>query len=123
MWAVDVGATVGFDTEAHQLTLPNRNWRPGEKAYMWIAPAQVIGYVVFEKLGDTPGGGWKFKFPATAAWTFLPGWDPRSGGRVGSGSLQVNRFYSARKVEYAIAQLEAWRGVEFEIGGAFDFAA
>jgi len=123
LWATDISGLVGFDTEAHQLTLPNRNWRPGEKAYMWIPPARVIGYVRFEKLGCTGAGGWKFKIPANATWTFLPGWDPNAQPRPGPGSFaQASPLHSSQKVEYVVAQLEAWRGVEYEIAGTFDFA-
>lgn len=113
LWAVDVSGLVGFDTEEHQKSLNgNRQWRPGEKAYYSIPPANVIGYVRMEKLGTSSQGGWSFKIPANAAWTYRRGWQPpilESGGR------------ETKVRKYITDQLNAWRG-EHTIDGAYDFA-
>lgn len=116
LWATDVSGLVGFDTEEYQKTLGgNKQWRPGEKAFSRIPPSNVIGYVRFQKLGTSSAGGWKFKIPADARWTFRPSWEPPLGIRnLRSRSDQVR--------DYVTAQLEAWRGVEHTISGAFDFA-
>ncbi len=115
LWAVDVSGLVGFDTEKYQTTLGHgRQWRPGEKAYLRIPPANLIGYLRFEKRGvpDTTGG-WKFMIPDDASWTFCGGW----GAMGGSSSGRADRVKG-----YVLSQLTAWRGVEHTISGAFDFA-
>jgi hypothetical protein len=114
LWAVDVSGLVGFDTEEYQKTL-NRQWRPGEKAFSRIPAGNVMGHVFFEKCGGSEQGGWTFKIPADAKWTWRSGWEPP----LGFANIR-GRSYQAR--DYATAQLEAWRGVERVIGGAYDFA-
>jgi hypothetical protein len=114
LWAVDVSGLVGFDTEEYQKTL-NRQWRPGEKAYSSIPAANVMGHAFFEKCGGSDQGGWTFKIPADAKWTWRSGWEPP----LGFANIKGR---SARARDYATAQLEAWRGVERVITGAYDFA-
>lgn len=114
LWAVSVSGLVGFDTETYQTTLgADRQWRPGEKAFMRIPPGNVIGHVRFRKTG-TPGaqGGWKFQIPGDAEWKMTPGWASPKTGRHGDSQIRA----------YLKSQLEAWRGPEHTISGAFDFA-
>lgn len=116
LWATDVSGLVGFDTEQYQQTLEgNKQWRPGEKAFCRIPSGNVIGYVKFKKLGAPAAGGWKFQIPPDARWKLLPGWEAPLGVRNIRGRTDQVR-------DYITAQLEAWRGVEHTITGAYDFA-
>lgn len=112
LWCVDVQELLGFDTEKHQTTLAgNRQWRPGEKAYKKIPKGNVIGYVKFDKLGCDAAGGWRFRIAADATWTFVNGWDRLTSTR------------SAAVMTYVKQQLNAWRGPQRDIAGAYDFAS
>ena len=115
LWAVDVRGLIGFDTETYQTTLgANRQWRPGEKAYKKIPVANLIGHVRMQKTGAPEGGGWRFRIPAPAAWTFLGDWNRPGQMNAGSRELRVR--------DYVNAQLAAWSGPERIISGAYDFA-
>jgi hypothetical protein len=115
LWAVDVRGLIGFDTETYQTTLgANRQWRPGEKAYKKIPVSRLIGYTRFDKTGAPPEGGWRFRIPAPAAWTFIGDWNRPA--QMNPGSRE------ARVVAYVNAQLAAWAGPERTISGAYDFA-
>jgi hypothetical protein len=106
LWAVDVTGLIGFDTEQYQTTLgADRQWRPGEKAYMRIPPSNVIAYVPIRKLGEPVGGrgGWSFSIERDAQWTW---------GR--------HRALPAQRT-YIEAMLDAWKGTH-TIPGAYDFA-
>lgn len=115
LWATDVHGLMGFDTEKYQTTLgAGRQWRPGEKAYLRIPPANIIAYVRFEKRGVPDAtGGWKFHIDAAAHWTFVGSW----GAISGATDVRV-----ARVKDYVTKQLDAWKGTERTISGAYDFA-
>jgi hypothetical protein len=113
LWALDVRGLRGFDTETYQKTLPaNKQWRPGEKAYKTVPKANVIAHVLFNKRGAAAEGGWRFQIPIGATWTFHGDW-----ARAPSAGSREDKV---RK--YVVAQLEAWRGPQHDIDGAYDFA-
>jgi len=103
LWAINCLFLRGFDTEAHQLTLPNaRQWRPGEKAYRQIPKERVIGYVKIQRRGAADRGGWSFHIPDAEQWTFTGG-------------------ASDAQKRYMQAELDAWRGTHV-IPPEYDFA-
>ena len=113
LWAVDVAGMIGFDTEAYQ-KLTGRHWRPGEKAYKFVAPPRVIGYARFTKLGAPEAGGWRFSIPNGTTFTLVGSWAGAANASPGSREANV--------VAYINSQLAAWSGVDRTITGAFDFA-
>ncbi len=116
LWAVDCYLNRGFDTEQLQLDLGTRNWRPGEKAYESIPRSDVIGYVEILRTGSAPGGhgGWTFRIPNDAKWTYLPGWEPPF-------MTTTNKSRESRARDYIEEQLKAWRGADHTIANEFDF--
>jgi hypothetical protein len=108
LWAINCKDLLGFDTEAYQLGLGgSKQWRPGEKAYEFIRPHRVIGYVKVKRLAGYPPegcGGWKFTIAQDAKWELNP-----------------NRYSIPNQVTYINALLEAWKGT-YEIPSAYDFA-
>ena len=105
LWAVNVGNLTGFDTEQYQLGLPNsRQWRPGEKAFPFIPPANVLGYVQIDRRGAPDTGGWRVDISKAARWTF-------TGGTM-----------SVRQRTYIEDELAAWRGGSYTIPASYDFA-
>lgn len=113
LWAVDIAGLRGFDTERYQME-GGRQWRPGEKAYKIVPKSKVIGYVKFRKLGAPPEGGWRFRVPLGAAWTFVGDWANTNSTSSTSREAQVRA--------YMTAQLTAWSGPDRTITGAYDFA-
>lgn len=105
LWAASVRGLLGFDTEGYQLNKPNsRQWRPGEKAYLEVPPAKLIGYVLVHRRGvPSHEGGWKFYIPPDAQWTIIspPG---------------------TEVLNYINDELKAWKGYEYSIGPEYDFA-
>ncbi len=104
LWAVNCGPLLGFDTEQYQLNLPNsRQWRPGEKAFPFIPPANILAYLQIERRGAPPGGGWRVEISGNANWTY-----------VGAPSVRQRVYFED--------ELAAWRGGSYEIPAAYDFA-
>lgn len=103
LWAVNCSDLRGFDTENHQLALPNsKQWRPGEKAFHESPRDHIIGYVPIDRRGAPTGGGWRVDIASDAKWTF-------------TGQPSV------RQRGYLEDELAAWRG-NHTIPPAFDFA-
>lgn len=104
LWAVDVSALSGFDTEQHQTGLPgSKQWRPGEKAYAFIPANKVLAYVEIDRRGAPATGGWKFDIAKDANWTWI-------------GAPTV------KQRTYVEDELAAWRGGSYTIPADFDFA-
>jgi hypothetical protein len=104
LWALDTTGLKGFDTEKHQLDAKADGWRPGEKCFERIPASQVIGYVVIHRNGCGSDGGWKFRIPKDAKWTYV---NPPGGA----------------KKAYIEGELAAWAtGKDYEIHGDYDFA-
>lgn len=104
LWAVNCTYLPGFDTEGHQIGLPNaRQWRPGEKAFSFIPASRVIGYVEIQRNGAPPTGGWRFQIAPGATWTYI-------------------NAVSNQQRAYIEAELAAWRGGNYTIPNTFDFA-
>jgi hypothetical protein len=104
LWAVDVLALNGFDTENYQLGLPNsRQWRPGEKAYPSIPSGKVLAYVQIDRRGAPARGGWRFDIAKDANWIWIV--VPPVNKRI-----------------YIENELAAWRGGSYTIPPDYDFA-
>lgn len=105
LWAVDTSGLTGFDTEKHQIDQKAHPWRPGEKCVERVPPKNVIGYVLIDRLGIPENvGGWKFRIPKDAKWTYL-------------------NVPAQDKKKYVEDELSAWAdGVEYSIPGLYDFA-
>jgi hypothetical protein len=105
LWAVNCGPLLGFDTEQYQLDLrSNRQWRPGEKAFPFIPPSNVLAYVQIDRRGAPRTGGWRVDIPRGARWTF------------------TGATMTVKQRGYIENELEAWRGGSYTIPATYDFA-
>jgi len=105
LWAIDVANLNGFDTETHQLGLPNsRQWRPGEKAFRSIPTTNLVGYIEINRYGAPKSGGWRVKIPKDANWTY-----------VNQPAVKVRKYLED--------ELAAWRSDQvYTIPSSYDFA-
>ncbi len=103
LWAVDTTGLTGFDTEKHQIDEKAHPWRPGEKCVERVPAKNVLGYVLFERMGVGDASGWKFRVPKGATWTYL-------------------NMPNTDKKLYCDGELAAWAdGVARSIPGQYDF--
>lgn len=99
--AVGCAGQTGTDTEAWQLKRGAKSvWRPGEKAFLGVGAANVLGWT--KLLKEPNAKGWRFRLPENA-WNWI---------NRPSGEIQ----------DYLTLELRAWRSEQwYNVDGAYDF--